>query len=195
MYTLWDVMEYACTSANMYFSVCKKYKPNEEIWKLPFKKYLTLLLNTVHNKSQLTDVFLLIYWITAAFSIIGLVQALYELALIAVNDIYEPKTFGNRTYEHIPLNFRRSARVCGATLNVKLYISLIYGLLNFRPSYILPWVVVFGIVIPLEIIYAACDVFFRLKFKKAPTIHLFVLLIRWSFTLHLKIIMDNFQRK
>lgn len=193
MYTLWDMMEYACTSTDMYFSICNKYKPEEGVFKLPFKKYLVSLMTAVHEKGQLTDIFLLIYWITFIFGIIGLMQALYELGLIASIDYYEPRTFGNRTYEHIPLNFRRSARVFGSALNVKLYISLLYGMLSFRTSYILPWVVVYGIILPLEIIYWACDVFFKMQFNNVPAFNLLFLVARWALTHHIRTAMNQFQ--
>lgn len=193
MYTLWNLMEYACSSTNMYFSMCNKYKPEDGIWKMPFKKPFVSIFSAVHEKGLLTDIFLLIYWITFFFAVIGLMHALYELGLIAVNDYYEPRTFGNRTYEHVPLSYRRSARVFGSTLNVKLYLSLIYGMLSFRTSYILPWVVVYGIIIPLEIVYWTCDVFFQMRFYKTPAFNLFILLIRWSLTHHIKAAMDQFQ--
>jgi hypothetical protein len=150
-------------------------------------------MTAVHEKGQLTDIFLLTYWITFVFGVIGVMQAFYELSLIAANDIYEPKTFGDRTYENIPLSYRRSARVFGAALNVKLYMSLMYGLLSFRTSYILPWVAVYGVIIPLEIIYWACDVFFKMRINQAPAFNLMALLIRWSLTYHIINAMIQFQ--
>lgn len=193
MYTLWDMMEYACINTNVHFSICDKYRPEEGIWKFPFKNYFISLMTAVHEKGQLTDIFLLIYWVTFIFGFIGLVQALYELGLIAANDIYEPRSFGNRTYEHIPVSCRRSARVFGSALNVKLYMSLMYGMLSFRISYILPWVVVYGVVIPLEIIYWACDVFFKMRINQAPAFHIIFLLIRWALTYHIINAIELFQ--
>lgn len=186
-------MEHACMNTNMYFSMCDRFKPEEGVWKLPFKKYFVQLFTAIHDKGQLTDFFLFIYWTTFIFGIIGLLQALYELGLMAGNDIYEPKTFGNRTYEHIPLSFQRSARVFGTTLNVKLYMTLIYGMLSFRTSYMFPWVVVYGFIIPLELFYWACDVFFKLRVNKGPAFNLITLLIRWALTYHLKVVIDQFK--
>lgn len=195
MYALWDLMEYACSSSQMYFTYCDKYKPKDSVWRIPFKNTLSVFFEEMHELGQSSDLYIAIFWLTIFFAIIGILTSLYEMMQIFKSDDYEPRTFGSRTYDYVNLRFRRSARVFGTTLNIKLYITLIYGMLSNRASYISPWVYVYTFVIPIEIFHWTCDVFFKEIYDDIRAYRLMYLTIRWGLTIHILATVRNFQEQ
>jgi hypothetical protein len=171
MYELWDLKEYACKHTSMYF------------------------LADLHNVGQLTDFFILSYWIVVILGVISMLCGLYELAKILKYENYVPISFGDRNYEYIPTSYRRSARVVGRVLDIKISFMVIYGLTTFMPSYILPWLFVYSIVIPLEIIHWISDAFIRLKYDSSQVYKLVFLALKSALTVHLYIAMNSFNQQ
>jgi hypothetical protein len=195
MYTIWALLEFACLHSNMYFPLCDKYRPDDSVLKMPFKNFLFHFLDDLHNIGQLSDFFILIYWIIIIFAVVSILNALYELKKILTTENYVPMSFGDRNYEYIPISYRRSARVVGRVLDVKLGLSIIYGMAVFRTSYIIPWLVVYAIVLPLEIFHWICDVFFRSKYDFSRVYKLMFLAIRFLLTMHLFVSINKFKEQ
>jgi hypothetical protein len=191
MIELQDLHKYACTQFNMHFTSCAKFKSDFSVFQVPFKNPLSRLALMLHEELSGTDFFVTVFWITFIVAVIGLFEACCETIRLFVDDSYEPMTFGNRSYHYVTLKFRRQARVFGAVLNIKLFLGLLYGLLWRRTSYILPWIAVYGAIIPLEVVYWMCDIFNNRKWKCEPIIWLFKLSIRWALTLHIMILMNK----
>lgn len=195
MYTMWNLMGFACTHTSMYFPFCSKYKPDDSVIKMPFKNLVLHFLEDLHKIGQLTDFFILIYWIIIILGFVTILNALYEMKKIFTNESYTPMSFGDRNYEYIPTSHRRKARVAGRTVDVKLGFLLIYGLATFRTSYIIPWLVVYACVLPLEIFHWSCDVFFRSKYDFSRVYKLMFLAIRFLLTTHLFVSINKFKEE
>lgn len=195
MYALWDLKELACSSMNLYFPHCDKYKAKDSVWRIPFKNNFEIFFTELHELGQSSDIYIAIFWITIFFAIIGTLHSLYELKQIFANENYEPKTFGSRTYEYISMRFRRQARIIGTTLNIKLYFALIYGMLIGRASYISSWIYIFTFVIPIEIFHWSCDFFLRQSFDNARVYRLIFLMFRWCLTFHVWTVISNFNEE
>lgn len=191
MFKIDDLHEYACSKTNMYFTLCDKFNSDQSVWKLPFKNVVKESFGSFHQILSCSDFFVTLYWLTLLLSSVGLMEAIYEFIRVFSDENYEPSTFGNRSYENVSVGFRRRARICGISLNIKLFVCLLYGLMNFRTSYILPWLVVYGLIIPLEFFYWICELYISRRFKCQPVLSLFVLIIRWAFTLHIMLLMNE----
>lgn len=195
MYTIWALLEYACQHSSMYFPLCDKYRPDDSVLKMPFKNLVFHFLDDLHNIGQLSDFFILIYWLIIIFGIVSILNALYELKKIYTIENYVPMSFGDRNYEYIPTIYRRRARVIGRVLDIKLGFFLIFGLAVFRTSYIIPWLAVYTVVILLEIIHWFTDVFFKSIYDFSRAYKLMFLAIRFLLTMHLFLSINKFKEQ
>lgn len=191
MFELQNFHEYACLNFNLYFTSCDKYKKDDNVFKLPFKKQINYLAHNLYETISCSDFFIALYWITFILSIIGFLETCNELIRVFNDESYVPMTFGKRTYDYVKVKDRRNARICGLTLNLKLFIGVVYGLMRGRTSYILPWIVVYGIVIPLEAIYWSFEIYKRRTLRSMPTRWLILLTVRWSLTLYIMSVINK----
>ncbi|KAG5678237.1 hypothetical protein PVAND_007929 [Polypedilum vanderplanki] len=188
-----DIHKYACSRFDMHFVGCTKFNNNISVFKLPFKHQIIYLAKILHEHLLCPDFFIALHWITFFIAIIGLWEACNEIIRVFQDPSYDPKTFGNRTYDYVTMKFRQRARICGQSLNAKLFMCLIYGLFRLRTSYILPWIVVYGIVILMEIIYWICNIIKNRNWRIDSIKWLFILSIRWVLTLHMMVAMDKYR--
>jgi len=195
MYKLEDLHEYACSKINLYFNLCSKFESNVNVWKIPYKdKFMELFFNG-HDTLTSSDAFIVIYWITFILGLIGFFESCKEMIIIFNDEKYEPVTFSQRTYEYIGIKSRRRARICGLSLNIKLFVGLIYGLIRLRSSHILPWIAVYGFIIVIEIFYWICDTYMNRRVKMVPIRSLVILIVRWMFTIHIMLVINAIKSK
>lgn len=191
MFKLEDLHKIACSKLNLYFTDCTKFESSFNIWKIPFKsKFLQFFINS-HETLTCTDSFIAIFWITFTLGLIGFIEACKEMINIFNDEDYVPMTFGHRNYEYINVKCRRLARICGLSLNIKLFFCLLYGLMFHRTHHILPWIIVYGIIIVIEVFYWICDTYMRRRVKFDPIRSLMVLFVRWALTLHIMVVIDR----
>jgi hypothetical protein len=191
MFVIWNLHEYACRKFNMYYAICDRFKKDIGVWRVPFKISMVKLMASFYEKFSATDYYVTLYWITLVLAAIGLYESCYEFVRVFTDESYEPSTFGNRSYEYFSLHFRRRARICGLTLSIKLFICMLYGMMTFKTSYILPFLVVYGVIIPLEVFYWLCDSSANWRFKFKPMGSLAFLVIRWCFVLQIVMVIDQ----
>ncbi|CAG9799738.1 unnamed protein product [Chironomus riparius] len=195
MFKLEDLHEYACSHVNLYFNICSKFKSNVNVWRIPFKGKIMDLFFNCHDTLSCSDTFIVIYWITLILGLIGIFEACKEMIIIFNDENYEPMTFGQRSYEFIGVRQRRRARICGLSLNIKLFFGLIYGLIKLRTSHILPWIAVYGFIIAIEIFYWICDTYTNRRVKLAPIRSLVILIVRWLLTIHIMLVINAIKAK
>lgn len=195
MFNLEDLHEFACSKINLYFNVCTKFEKNINVWKIPYKNEIVQFLLNSHELLICSDSFITIYWITFILAFIGFFEACKEMIYIFNDHHYEPITFGHRHYEYFSLKFRRRARICGCSFNIKLFTCLLYGLAFHRTHHMLPWLIVYGLGLLLEIIYWLFDFYTRRKIKLETLRSIFVLIIRWALTMHIMYVMKIIKSK
>lgn len=195
MFKLKDLHEYACSHVNLYFNICSKFNSNVNVWRIPFKNVLMDLFFNCHDTLTCSDTFIVIFWITLTLGLIGFFEACKEMIIIFNDENYEPMTFGQRSYEFISVKQRRRARICGLSLNIKLFFGLIYGLIKLRSSHILPWIAVYGFIIAMEIFYWICDSYMNRRVKMAPIRSLVILIVRWLLTIHIMLVINAIKLK
>jgi hypothetical protein len=185
-----DIHKLACSQFGMSFVGCSKFNGDFSVFKFPFKHQIAYLARVLHQQLSSPDIFIALYWMTMAIAGVGLFEACSEMRRVFKDEDYEPLTFGNRTYKYVSVRLRRQARICGQALNAKLYVGLLYGLAMRRTSYIMPWIVVYGIILPMEIFFWVVDVCKHRKWKSEPIQWLLVLVIRWALTLHMLVVIE-----
>lgn len=200
MYQIRDFHVLACKFANGAFSVCDDFKPIERVeelhlWKFPFKNWFFRLIQDLHSKLSCHDCFIASFWICFLLSTYGLGEAIFEFCHIYNDESYEPKTFWNRSYNHMSHDVRRAARYFGSILNIATNFFLLYGFISFRYLYIISWLVLIGIIVPLESIIWLSQLATHKSAKLKPLIAIMILAVRFAVTLHVMMMMQEFVEK
>ena len=104
---------------------------------------------------------------------------------------FVPTTFSNRTYSHIPLTVRQNGRICGLAITIQSFLFLLYGLTKFKSSYMLLWIVIYGAIMLLEILYWIWNYIHTMVFRLRSLMNIIFLIARWCIILHIKIVVDN----
>lgn len=190
MYPLLSCHQLACDSTRNTFFGCN-YRGDLDIWKIPFKQTFIEFLKISHLKLSGDDFFVFCYWFCVFFAMLGFVEAVFEFIRLYSDDNYQPSTFWNRSYEHIPLEFQQRARLHGSVFNIISSFCLVYGLTNFRDIFFLPLIVSSVLVIGLEIIYWIIDGFSTKNFKLKPLKSILFLVFRCAIVIHVMIVIQK----
>lgn len=193
MYQIRSLHAQACRSTSNVFLFCNGYKSAEDlsVWRIPFKDSILDFILFLHAKLSSEDFFILCYWFCIIVAVVGLVEAIWEFIHVYSDEGYEPKTFWNRNYCHIPVEFRRKGRILGSILNVVSNILLLYGFTNFRHAYIYPWILTNGAIIALEAFYGISTFLGNKIFHKEPFIAFTLLVFRFAIVLHMSIVISE----
>lgn len=200
MYQIRDFHRLACKFANGAFSVCEDFKSIERVeelhlWKFPFKNWFFSLIQDLHSKLSCHDCFIASFWICFLLSTYALGEAIFEFCHVYSDESYEPQTFWNRTYNHMSHEVRRKARYIGSVLNIAANFFLLYGFISFRYLYIISWLVLIGIIVPLESIIWLLQLATHKSAKLKPLIAIMFLALRFAVTLHVMLMMQEFVGK
>lgn len=189
MYLIRSFHAQACHRSSNIFLFCNGYKNagDLDIWKIPFKYSFMDFIQTLQTKLSNEEMFVSCFWFCIFLAFIGLSEAVAEFIRVYCDKNYEPKTFWNREYCHIPMEYRRHARVLGSALNIVVNILLLYGISNFRDIYIYPWLTSNGTIILLEVFYGVYNFIGNKIFKIKPCISVIFLIFRfvmiWQMTI------------
>jgi hypothetical protein len=187
-----SMYRFACDSTYDYLLGCGHHG-DLDIWQIPFKQTIYEFLKISHAKLSCDDFFIFCYWFCIVFAFVGFIEAILEFARLYNDEKYEPSTFWNRTYHHIPIEFQRKARFTGSITNIISSFCLIYGFVNFRFLYILPWLLTNVAVIALECIYWIIAGFSTKTFKLKPLQTILFLAVRLAIAIHVMLIIKASQ--
>lgn len=190
MYKVQNFHKYACDSTSNNFFGCG-HRGDLDVWQIPFKQSIYEFFEISHAKLSCDDFFIFCYWFCIVFALIGFFEALFEFIRVYSDQTYDPTTFWNRTYQHIPLEFQRKARVTGSVVNIITSFCLVYGFTNFRDIYVLPWVITSTSVIGLEMIYWIVAGFSSKHFKLNPLMSLSFLALRLAIAVHVMLVIKK----
>lgn len=152
MYIIRAASELFCSGWNAFVSNSEKLKRQSEVnvWKLPFKHQFHSLLQILGANMATEDTFVFCYWFCLLTALIAFSEAFNEFYNVYNDEQYIPKTYWNRDYRHIPVEYRRKARVAGAGVNIAVNLFFFYGFLNLRYPFILPWIIINAAILGLE---------------------------------------------
>lgn len=193
MYQLVNLHKLVCSPSSFIgsFIGCGYNGNIGNVWKIPFKQSFYKFLKISHEKLSCDDFFLFCYWFCLIFAVVGFLEAVIEFVRVYSDDKYNPTTFWNRNYKHIPYEFQRAGRMLGTVFNIVSSFGQIYGYTNFRGSNLLPWIIINTFVVSLEIIYWIINGFVSKTFKLTPMKSIIVLMFRVALTTHVMMIMKR----
>lgn len=187
MYHIRSFHSQACRSTSNVFLFCSGYKNAKDlnIWRFPFKHTMSSSAQVLHSKFASEDFFIFCYWLCIFIALMGLVEAIAEFVRVYSDELYEPQTFWNRNYSHIPFEYRRKARIFGTSMNIVTNILFLYGFSNFRHGYIYPWLIINGAIVLLEAIYGMSNFLSNKIFKSRPFASIIFLALRYVIVFHM----------
>lgn len=155
MYLIRAIADLFYDGWDYFFSNSEKLQRQSDlnVWKIPFKQQFQSLLQILGANIATEDTFVLCYWFCLLTAVVAFGEALMEFVNVFSDQQYIPKTYWNREYRHIPIGYRRKARIIGAGLNIAVTLFFLYGFLNLRHPFIWPWVAINAIILGLESLF------------------------------------------
>lgn len=193
MYNLLNLHKYACHSTSNQFFGCGHREGNLDIWQIPFKQSIYDFLKISHAKLSCDDFLILCYWFCIVCAVVGLIEAILEFVRVYSDEMYEPSTYWNRTYQNIPIEYQQKARHLGSIVNIITSFGLIYGFTNFREIFILPWIITNALVVGLEIFYWIVTGISSKNFKMNPIKSILFMAVRIVIALHVMLVIKESQ--
>lgn len=190
-----DFHKYACYSLFNKFPGCTHHDDHDDldIFQIPFKHSIYEFFKVSHTKLSGDDFFIFCYWFCVTFAVIGLLEAIVEFVRVYSNENYEPTTYWNRNYKHIPIEYQQKFRLLGSIVNIITCFSLIYGFTNFRDLFILPWIITNALVIGLEVFYWIVNGISSKNFKLSPIKSILFMAFRIAIAVHIMMIFKESQ--
>lgn len=197
MYYLKGASGFLCDGFNSLVSNSHKLKRQSEvnIWQIPFKHQFCFLLKILHANMATEDVFIFCYWFCLVMALIGFVEALMEFVKVYSDEHYMPKTFWNRDYHHIPFEYRRKARIVGSAVNIAVNLCFLYGFVNLRSAFIVPWIAINSVIVALESFFWITNAVNKKTIKWSPLVSLTFLLLRFTIVSQIMLIIADLDRK
>lgn len=161
------------------------------MWQIPFKQVFFKLLEIFHAKLSSYDAFIACYWFCLITATIGLGEAITEFVKLYSDESFEPSTFWNRSYHHIPLEFRRQARYAGAILNITSSLFQFYGFVNLRAAFVVPWIVLNAVIIVLEVFFWISSLITKKTCCVKQLMSIMFLILRFAIVFHVKLIIQE----
>lgn len=176
--------------------MCKHLQSAQDldIWKIPFKGQIQMTMFLVQSAFNCEECFVAGFWMCLLFAFVGFIEAVVEFVRVYSIENYRPKTFWNRSYQHIPVEYRSKARIVGSAVNIAANQLFLYGILCFKIGYFYPWIIINGAVAVLEIFYFTTTAISNKSWYWKPCFSVLFLIVRFGLVFNVMLAIKRLSR-